>query len=378
MSRVRAWPFTINYEDIDEHDPDEDPEWWDETNIKYISYQYEFESCFHIQGFLYLKEGRTMAQLKKTYNNRAHWEVMHDNATFDEAISYTHKPCPEMCPHLKCGKERLNGTALSDTFYEWGIAPERGDGLRDLKVSDKVATLIEDGFLNIVKRDFKGYYVTNRRNLKGFDREVRSEKAKKRKREKLVAMDIEHDPHFEHWHQQVLDELETQDERHILWVWDEGETGKNLCIGGVLRRDKDSLFGFTLVGGVDIGPQMIYAYDGQAYIHIDVPYTFPLKDVPYALLEAFKNGQAFSSRYESEELFFDTPKVLVTANGPPLPDKIGKNRFTIRNGKDGYALLGHRRTSFFGSSVVASQEYREVTLGEKGIEVPPMLDDMEE
>lgn len=331
MSRIRAWPFTINF---DSQHPTEDdmPEHWPQNNIKYVSYQFEMEGCLHMQGYVYLKEGRTLAQMKSVFDERAHWEVQ--RGTFDEAISYTKKPCALTCSHDFCTKEREMPTALPGTHVAWGIPPEKGDGVRDSKVSEAVASLVRAGeSLESIDEQYSGYVMINLKRIREYSSYHTSLRALKRKKQRLVDQHIVLRP----WQQQVLDELEKQDERHILWIWDDGETGKSNFIGGVLRRDKPSLFRIGMVKGGD--QHLVYAYKGQEYVHIDIPYTFPIDEAPYSFMEGLKTGELFSTKYESGELYFDPPKVLVTANKPPPAEKQGKNRFIIRNGKDGYEAL---------------------------------------
>lgn len=369
MSRVRAWVFRISFanrwptgEDLPEH--------WEEDNIRYISYQFEQAAHSHIQGFVYLKEGRTKTQMK-AYDSTMWLGQMAEKATFEESIAYTVKPCKTDCSHPGCIEERVKDTKIPDTEFQRGRPPERGDGMRDNKISDTCADYVVAGRMDLVRKEHHGYYMMNKRKLHEYASDVRNENAIKRRKARIVARNIVLKP----WQQQALEELEKQDDRQILWIWDEGETGKSNYLGGVLELTKD-VCSLSLTAGKSDSLALAYDKgDCQPYVHIDIPFALDLKDGPYTFLEDLKNGKMFCPKYDSKQLIFDPPKVIVTANHPPCPEFVGKNRYTVRNGEQGYALLNMPTTS--------SSSYTGPLIASLGIHTPhgytkPLPEVMEE
>lgn len=300
MSKSRGWVFTINFSER-EPTADDLPEHWDREGVRFLCYQFEHGECLHIQGFIYFKNEKSLSTLKKV-DDRAHWEACKD---IESAIAYCHKPCSSDCLHDFCKEEREKPTAIPDTYFQIGEVPEKGKRT-DLEA---IKEELKKGLSIVELYDrYPGHMVRYGSNILKMKEVFDSERSKIVKRQKMVNQDIQ----LCIWQKGVIDRLEKQDDRHILWVWDEGHTGKSSIIGGWLMANKDSLFQFTKPSGQV--SDLVYAYQGESYVHIDLPRHTKMETVPFTFFEGLKDGQIFSAKYFSGIKRFEPPKVLVTSN----------------------------------------------------------------
>lgn len=109
------------------------------------------------------------------------------------------------------------------------------------------------------------------------------------------------------------------DSREIIWVSDNGNTGKSF-FATFLARNHGA---FISSGGklTDIA----YAYDRQSIVIFDLSRTLE-EFAPYQAMENFKDGRIFSSKYESLMKFFPIPHVVVFANFMPQVGKLSGDR----------------------------------------------------
>lgn len=75
---------------------------------------------------------------------------------------------------------------------------------------------------------------------------------------------------------------------------------------------------------------IIYAYKGEGVVIFDWPRTNE-DTFPYGLVEQFKNGFLFSTKYQSTQLRFPPPHVVVFANFRPQEEKLSADRWDIQN-----------------------------------------------
>ena len=62
----------------------------------------------------------------------------------------------------------------------------------------------------------------------------------------------------------------------------------------------------------------------------NVPGSFSVVDVPYSLLEEIKDGFSISAKYDSKQLRFNTPNIIIVfANNTPIKHKVSKDRWSI-------------------------------------------------
>lgn len=134
------------------------------------------------------------------------------------------------------------------------------------------------------------------------------------------------------WQQVLLELLTTtgDDERTIYWVFDEdGNTGKSafckyLCFNEpaimVDGRSQDIMNGISnYIEKEGMAPEIVC---------IDCP-RHNVGFMNYGAIEKVKNGHCFNSKYESKQLIFNSPAVVVFANSPPDTEKYSLDRWCI-------------------------------------------------
>lgn len=127
------------------------------------------------------------------------------------------------------------------------------------------------------------------------------------------------------WEEEALKLLMHQDDRTVLWLWEEeGGVGKTTFAKYIL----DNYDSIVFKGGrmADMG----YAFDDESIVIFDIPRSYE-QFTPYRAIEGFKDGCIFSSKYNSRMKRFKPCLVLVLANFPPdMEGTISKNRWVIR------------------------------------------------
>ena len=74
----------------------------------------------------------------------------------------------------------------------------------------------------------------------------------------------------------------------------------------------------------------------------NIPRSFDTEHVPYSFLEDIKDGKAISSKYNSRELKFVTPNiVIVFSNDAPYADKLSSDRWMRYNIAGDRLNVGH-------------------------------------
>lgn len=116
-----------------------------------------------------------------------------------------------------------------------------------------------------------------------------------------------------------------QNDRTITWCWDtDGNTGKSYLARWLLVwRDA-----YLVTGGK--WQDILYAYDEARYVVFDLARD-QVDKVPYNLMEKFKNGFAFSGKYQSRTRVFPPARVLVLANFGPERSKLSEDRWDVRH-----------------------------------------------
>lgn len=130
------------------------------------------------------------------------------------------------------------------------------------------------------------------------------------------------------WQLDVLHIIESEpDERTIHWFWEpNGGVGKTqLCKYLVVKHDALMLTGKSN----DMYHMIANNPNKRTLILIDVPRS--TQDyINYGAIEQIKNGLIFSGKYESCQLVFNCPHVIVFANEPPDTSKMSRDRWNIR------------------------------------------------
>jgi len=120
------------------------------------------------------------------------------------------------------------------------------------------------------------------------------------------------------------------DDRTVYWIWEqEGNTGKSafaklmchtyngLCVSGKSNDIFQGISGYKEETGSY--PSMII---------VDCP-RHNMKFMNYGALEMVKNGHVFSGKYESKQMIFNPPHVVVFSNEEPETWKFSQDRWKV-------------------------------------------------
>lgn len=135
------------------------------------------------------------------------------------------------------------------------------------------------------------------------------------------------------WQRQVVDLLQEQHPRQVLWIADTtGNAGKSYLSGRLTKHTPGAL----LVSGgrqedlMYMLAQMQKEKKEPTLLIMDIPRTTSPECVSYSTFETVKNARICSTKYESTSLETDRPlKVLVMANFLPVWTKMSLDRWQV-------------------------------------------------
>lgn len=284
---ARRYCFTLNNPLSSEHPTLENVQY-----SRYIVYQLEqgSQGTPHLQGYIELDRPCRLTQIKRSLP-RAHFEIARGNS--ESNIRY-------------CSKEPRIGETV---------------------------VLGQPGGSQGKRNDIHDYVTAVRRG--STEAELLSElpgpsARYPRLRQSIILADRSRPPLrlelLRDWQQEVMTIFNSNPHpRKIVWIWDEeGGIGKTAFAKHIVATQD----AFYVTGGKHA--DILFAYSLQKTIVFDLPRGYKDK-IPYGVLESFKNGVVFSSKYESRTLFFDTPHVIVFANYPPVRSELSADRWDVRN-----------------------------------------------
>ena len=125
------------------------------------------------------------------------------------------------------------------------------------------------------------------------------------------------------WQSELFSKLETEaDARTIHWYYDRaGNKGKSYFA----RNYKGSNYYVTGGKAADI----FYGYQYESVVFFDLA-RMKQDIVQYDVMESFKNGQFYSTKYESKLVRFNVPHVIVFANFHPNMEMLSIDRWDIK------------------------------------------------
>lgn len=268
--------------------------------IKYICAQ--LECCpttgkYHIQGYCELVDQMRLAGIKKVFRDKA-LHVEKRQGTQEQAIAYCSKEDTRVCPRRIELGEKCSPGKRSDL-----------EGIYDMI---KEGTTIAD----IIER-YPSSYMRYKNGIESAYNKVTA--AKSEKEYKMLYKDKELRP----WQEETVQELLSQNEREILWVYDKaGNTGKTwLC--NWLEVNKEAFV-------TDHGRKqdITYRYNYENIICFDLT-RHMIDKINYSMIESFKSGKIQSDKYECVVKRTINPKIIVMANSLPDFDKWSKDRYKI-------------------------------------------------
>jgi len=135
-------------------------------------------------------------------------------------------------------------------------------------------------------------------------------------RENLVARDG--------WQSELVVSLQARpDSRKIIWIVDNvGNSGKSYFATHYTERSS-----YYVTGGK--AADIYYGYNYEEVIFFDLA-RMKQEYVQYDVMEAFKNGQFYSTKYESKNVKFAVPHVVVFSNFHPDTQMLSSDRWDLR------------------------------------------------
>lgn len=246
----------------------------------------------HYQGYMQLKQKRSLFYLKQNFTDKAHMEVAKGTGRQNK---------------IYCSKENV--------FLEIG----------------QLSTSGQSHELQVISADFKlpwhelmEKYIQNPTMIKNL------QKIRVAYRE-FHQLGLRLPNPYEEFDKPVwVDDLELslneQPRRNIDWLWsEEGNTGKTAFCYYLLHKHPKQVFYSPGAKMADFA----YAYSGEPYVIFDIPRD-KQDYLQYSILEGLCNGVLFSSKYESGLKYFAKPKILVVANFQPDTTKISWDRIRCK------------------------------------------------
>jgi len=124
------------------------------------------------------------------------------------------------------------------------------------------------------------------------------------------------------WQSDLVTKLsEIPDSRSINWYYDlQGNKGKSYFCRNYTGTN------YYVTGGKSA--DIFYGYQYEPVVFFDLA-RMKQDIVQYDVMEAFKNGQFYSTKYESKLVRFNVPHVVVFANFYPDTSKLSSDRWNI-------------------------------------------------
>lgn len=291
--KSRNWSFTINnyteseYEKVcEEH-----------KQIEYLCVGKEKgeKGTPHLQGFVRFKNTVTLAFVKE-WAPRCHAEIC--KGTAEQNITY-------------CTKD--------NNYFERGERPKskpninnRWNELLDLcKTADTYEEVLDM---------YPGLAIRYKHAIQEIIAASRNQRSKESMKQNYS------EDNLKGWQRKVIKKLKNQNDRQVLWVWDAaGGIGKSWLANYLCLVER----AFLIEGGKSA--DIAYAWDMQEYVVFDLVRA-KQETINYAIIESFKNGRVFSSKYQSSmKIRNGGCKVVVFANWAPDTSSMSLDRWDILN-----------------------------------------------
>lgn len=272
--------------------------------LRYVVYQREKAPTtgkLHYQGYIEFNKPIYFTTCQKIIgDSKCHIEIR--KGTREQARVY-------------CMKEE---TREEDTKYiEYGSWESGGQGNRnDLR---QLATRLFNGELTQkdIENDYPHYYIQYYNTINMILKQKHIEQQKEQLKQYFK------DTKLKEWQQQVLNILSKQNDREVLWIHDiDGNNGKTYLSKYLLATDDVY---YCQNGKV---ADIAYAYNNQETVIFDLTRT-QQDHINYSVIESFKNGLIFSSKYESTTKMFKPCKVMIMANFLPKIQSLSLDRWKI-------------------------------------------------
>ncbi len=132
------------------------------------------------------------------------------------------------------------------------------------------------------------------------------------------------------WQEKIIDMINLPpDDRKISWVWStRGRIGKSALVKHLCLTEDANYVGGKFADAFYAIKAKIDKGEEARIILFDLPRSMGNR-VSYVAIESIKNGCIFSSKYESGQLLFNTPHIIVFANCEPDYHKLSDDRWEV-------------------------------------------------
>lgn len=292
----KFWCFT-DY-DVDSSTPPE-------NKLKGFEYLvYQLERCpetkkLHFQGYVCYKSNQRLSALKK-FDDKIHWEQR--KGKHSQAKDY-------------CMKEESQMSGPWEFGSDENISEGKGDrsDLKDIK------EMVDNGksMLDIAEDHF-GSFVRYNKGIQLYKELKDAESSQKQLKIDYSAAILRQ------WQKVHLKILLEQNDRGVLWIWDSvGNKGKSF-----FARYLEAMHNAYLITSGKHA-DIYLAYEYQPVVVLDLSRTHSMDKSLYEIIEGFKNGRIFSSKYQSKSKKFKSAKVLVLCNFRPDYEMISVDRLKV-------------------------------------------------
>lgn len=272
----------------------------EELNANYIVFQLEKgeQGTEHIQGYIKMRKRFTLAGIKVNIGERCHVERARGSA------KQNRKYCMK-------DEGRVEGP------WEYGSLPEQGkrNDLREFLEVMKEKTLKDSEIID----EYPEIYAKYPRFVNVIRDHVRENK-----------LCVERFVPRSGWQEDLADSLRSEpNPRTIKWFYDEtGNSGKSYFGRSYARGAGDKTCFYASSGK---HADILYAYSSSGCPEI-VFFDWARSEeekFPYGLLEKLKNGIFLNTKYESRQIIFNIPHVVVFANFQPDLRQWSKDRVEL-------------------------------------------------
>lgn len=272
--------------------------WLDTEKINY--YLFQLENCpktnrIHAQGFLQLETKNTITWMKSNINSSCHFEICKKNIQTN--IDY-------------CSKEesRVDGPWHKGNLVLQGQRSDISDTMEYVKGK----TTLSSDIIN--STTYLKYH-------KGIEKIIENNKHE----EITSEMNNLYSIFVLNNHQQFFfDLLKNQSNRTINWIWDEvGNIGKSE-FGKYMHFIHNA---FLCINGKPA--DIFHAYNNQDIVIIDLPRKTNVTNLNYEILENFKDGYIFKSKYDSKMIIRKSIKLIIFSNSCPDTNNMTQDRWNI-------------------------------------------------
>lgn len=199
-------------------------------------------------------------------------------------------------------------------YTEIGTMKSAGKRTDYHSIHDKIQAGVA---MKAIREEFPAQWYHSHRAMALHEKEVKKEIYEAKLKEEMEHVVLRE------WQKDILERIHNQTDRQVLWVVDTvGNTGKSF-LSKYLHATQNA---FEIANGKS--GDIAFAYNLEKIVVFDLSRQ---KEgfMNYSIIEDFKNGRLFSSKYESNVMRFDPPKVVIFANWYPQFKELSQDRWDM-------------------------------------------------